>query len=65
MNQVEGLQRQFAIPVFVFMEIPIPVMHLDLVEMRDDVKFLMLDHLVGLVEETPNRLSDVAIEKLL
>ena len=64
-DEVESFEGQFAIPWLVLVEITVAVVHLDFVEVGDDVKLLVFNHLVRLVEETAHSTTDVAIEKLL
>ena len=64
-NEVEGFQGQFTVPCLVLMEIPVTVMHLDLVEVGDDVELLVFNHFVRLVEKATYRTADVAIKELL
>ena len=40
-------------------------MHLDFVEMGDDVKLFIFDHFVRLFEESTHGTADVAIKELL
>ena len=64
-DKVEGFEGEFAIPWLVFMEITVAVVHLDFVEVGYNVKLLVFNHFVRLLEETAHGTTDVAIEEFL
>ena len=63
-NQLYRLICQYFVPTFVFREKAVAVVHLDFVEMCDDVQVLRLQHLECLLPKSSDRSLDVIAEQV-